>query len=56
VVAGRKAAARSRHAGGVNAVLVDGAVRFIDDGIQLNVWQALGTMNGGSPEVAIGDF
>jgi hypothetical protein len=42
--------------GGVNAVLADGAVRFISDGIQLDVWQALGTMNGGSAEVAIGDF
>jgi prepilin-type N-terminal cleavage/methylation domain-containing protein/prepilin-type processing-associated H-X9-DG protein len=55
-VSGRKAAARSRHSGGVNAVLADGAVRFIDDSIELGVWQALGTMNGGSSEVAIQDF
>jgi prepilin-type processing-associated H-X9-DG protein len=39
-------AARSRHPGGVNAVLCDGAVRFVNDGIALDVWQALGTMNG----------
>ena len=56
VTSGRKAAARSRHSGGVNAVLADGAVRFIDDSIELGVWQALGTMNGGPSEVAIGDF
>jgi prepilin-type N-terminal cleavage/methylation domain-containing protein/prepilin-type processing-associated H-X9-DG protein len=55
-VSGRKAAARSRHAGGVNAVMGDGAVRFVDDGIGIGVWQALGTLNGGSSEAAVGDF
>ncbi len=40
-------AARSRHTGGVNAVLGDASVRFVRNGIpQLN-WQAAGTMNGG---------
>jgi prepilin-type N-terminal cleavage/methylation domain-containing protein/prepilin-type processing-associated H-X9-DG protein len=40
-------AARSRHPGGVNAVLCDASVRFVSDSIALDVWQALGTMNGG---------
>ncbi|MFM9197851.1 MAG: DUF1559 domain-containing protein [Planctomycetia bacterium] len=53
-VANRKAAARSRHSGGVNVVMGDGAVRFVGDGILLDVWQALGTMNGA--EVNGGDF
>jgi prepilin-type N-terminal cleavage/methylation domain-containing protein len=39
-------AARSRHFGGVNAVMCDGSVHFISNNIQLGVWQALGTMNG----------
>ena len=39
-------AARSRHTGGVNAVLCDGSVAFYSNDIALNVWQALGTMNG----------
>ena len=55
-VSGRKSAARSRHDGGVNAVLADGAVRFIQDGIAIGVWQALGTMNGYGSEVVIDDF
>jgi prepilin-type processing-associated H-X9-DG protein len=40
-------AARSRHPGGVNAAMCDGSVRFVTDNVTLNVWQALGTMNGG---------
>jgi prepilin-type N-terminal cleavage/methylation domain-containing protein/prepilin-type processing-associated H-X9-DG protein len=40
-------AARSRHSGGVNALLADGSVRFIPDSISLQVWQALGTRTGG---------
>jgi prepilin-type N-terminal cleavage/methylation domain-containing protein/prepilin-type processing-associated H-X9-DG protein len=39
-------AARSRHVGGVNAAFCDGSVAFFTDGVALNVWQALGTMNG----------
>lgn len=49
VAGGRTAqvtAARSRHPGGVNSVLCDGSVRFVNDDIALNVWQAMGTMNG----------
>jgi prepilin-type N-terminal cleavage/methylation domain-containing protein/prepilin-type processing-associated H-X9-DG protein len=40
-------AARSRHTGGVNAVLGDGSVRFVTDNTALQTWQFLGTMNGG---------
>jgi prepilin-type processing-associated H-X9-DG protein len=40
-------AARSRHAGGVNASFLDGSTRFVRNAIGLNAWMALGTMNGG---------
>lgn len=40
-------AARSRHPGGVNVALCDGSVHFITDGIDINVWHALGSRNGG---------
>jgi prepilin-type N-terminal cleavage/methylation domain-containing protein/prepilin-type processing-associated H-X9-DG protein len=39
-------AARSRHPGGVNVVMVDCAVRFVTDNIDQPTWQAMGTMNG----------
>jgi prepilin-type N-terminal cleavage/methylation domain-containing protein len=35
-------AARSYHTGGVQVLLMDGAVRFIADGINYPTWQALG--------------
>jgi prepilin-type N-terminal cleavage/methylation domain-containing protein/prepilin-type processing-associated H-X9-DG protein len=37
----------SRHPGGVNLLLGDGSVKFIKDSINLQVWRALGTRNGG---------
>ncbi|MBP3955998.1 DUF1559 domain-containing protein [Gemmata sp. G18] len=40
-------AARSKHTGGVNAVLADGSVRFIREGISAQQWSALCTANGG---------
>jgi prepilin-type N-terminal cleavage/methylation domain-containing protein/prepilin-type processing-associated H-X9-DG protein len=40
-------AARSRHAGGVNALFADGHGQFITNSIALATWQAMGTMNGG---------
>ncbi|MCE9562643.1 MAG: DUF1559 domain-containing protein [Planctomycetes bacterium] len=46
-------AARSRHSGGVNVVLGDGAVKFITDGIQPATWQGLSTRAGGE---VLGDF
>jgi hypothetical protein len=30
----------------VNAVLCDASVRFVSDGIALDAWQAMGSMNG----------
>ena len=39
--------ARSRHTGGVNAALSDASVHFFSNGIAWNVWQALGTSQGG---------
>ena len=39
-------AARSRHPGGVNVVMVDGSVRFTNDGIDLLTWRAASTMQG----------
>jgi hypothetical protein len=39
-------AARSNHAVGVNVALADGAVRVIEDGVDLAVWQALATRGG----------
>jgi prepilin-type processing-associated H-X9-DG protein len=40
-------AARSRHTGGVNVALCDGSIRSISNGIPLQTWQWMGTMNGG---------
>jgi prepilin-type N-terminal cleavage/methylation domain-containing protein len=42
-------AARSNHAGGVNRLLCDGAVRFIGNSIPAQVWQAIATRAGGEP-------
>ena len=40
-------AARSYHLGGVNVLLCDGSVRFVQDGISLTTWKAVGTRAGG---------
>jgi prepilin-type N-terminal cleavage/methylation domain-containing protein len=40
-------AARSLHHGGVNVVMADGSARFFSNGIDLRLWRALGTRNGG---------
>lgn len=40
-------ASRSKHPGGVNVVLVDGSVRFVNDTIRPDIWQAFGTRCGG---------
>lgn len=45
----RYVSSRSHHPGGVHAGLGDGSVRFIDDSISLDTWQALGSMAGGEP-------
>jgi prepilin-type processing-associated H-X9-DG protein len=47
--ANNTAVARSRHPGGVNAVLCDGSVHFFHDSIDAGVWQSLGHMADGGP-------
>jgi len=41
------AGARSYHRGGVNAVLADGAVRFVSDSVDLTNWRRLVSMADG---------
>ena len=43
----RTATSRSRHSGGVNVALCDGSVHFIDEGIDVLIWRAMGTIDGG---------
>ena len=40
-------ASRSRHTGGAHHLFGDGAVRFISENIDLNLYQNLGTIGGG---------
>ena len=46
-------AANSRHVGGVQLLLCDGSVRFTSSNIDIGVWRAVGTRNGGE---VIGEF
>lgn len=46
--------ARSYHNGGVNALLMDGSVRFVVNSVSATTWRALGTRAGG--EVLSNDF
>ncbi|MDX2036588.1 MAG: DUF1559 domain-containing protein [Isosphaeraceae bacterium] len=39
--------ARSFHAGGVNAMMLDGSVRFVKNSVDQRIWRALGTRTGG---------
>ncbi len=43
----RVVTARSFHANGVNALLLDGAVRFVSSSIARDTWRAIGTRAGG---------
>ncbi|WP_261360658.1 DUF1559 domain-containing protein [Aeoliella straminimaris] len=40
-------AARSNHSGGVNVLMADGSVMFVSDDVDLAVWQAMATRDGG---------
>jgi prepilin-type N-terminal cleavage/methylation domain-containing protein/prepilin-type processing-associated H-X9-DG protein len=42
-------AARSRHAGGVNVGLCDGAVTFVSNDIAIDIWRGLSTTRGSEP-------
>jgi prepilin-type N-terminal cleavage/methylation domain-containing protein/prepilin-type processing-associated H-X9-DG protein len=46
-------ASRSRHAGGVNVALCDGASRFVSDNVDINTWRNLGSAQDGA---ALGDY
>jgi prepilin-type processing-associated H-X9-DG protein len=41
--------ATSRHPGGVNVCFGDGSVRFVNDGLEVAIWRAMGSRNGGEP-------
>ncbi len=43
----RQNTARSRHTGGVNAVLADGSVRSVSNSTSQAAWQAMGSMDAG---------
>ena len=45
-------AARSRHPGGVNVCMADGSVHFVQNAIDLAVWQALISANGSATAAA----
>lgn len=45
--------ARSLHPGGVNVLFADGSVHFIANGIEMGIWRALGSINGGE---TVGEF
>jgi prepilin-type N-terminal cleavage/methylation domain-containing protein/prepilin-type processing-associated H-X9-DG protein len=38
---------RSQHPGGVNVLMGDGSIRFVNENVSLAVWRGLGTRNGG---------
>ena len=41
---------RSYHPGGVNVSLMDGAVRFVTDSVDLDIWRAASTRRGREPQ------
>lgn len=45
--------ARSLHPGGVNVLFADGSVHFVSTAIDLDIWRALGSINGGE---TVGEF
>lgn len=48
--------ASSLHPGGVNAAMLDGSVRFVTENIDIRVWRAMGTRNGGETNIEGGSF
>ena len=40
------AASRSRHVNGVQVVMADGSVQFVDDSINIDTWRAMATIGG----------
>jgi prepilin-type processing-associated H-X9-DG protein len=49
----QRAAARSRHSGGVNVAMADGSIRFVRNSIATSTWAAMGSRAGG--EVVVND-
>jgi prepilin-type N-terminal cleavage/methylation domain-containing protein/prepilin-type processing-associated H-X9-DG protein len=49
---GHATAASSRHPGGVNLALADGAVRFVQDSVDATLWAALGSIAGNEKPTA----
>ena len=47
--------ARSRHPGGVQAMMVDGSARFFSNDIDLSTWRGLGTSRGGELDREFGE-
>jgi hypothetical protein len=45
-------AARSKHVGGVNVSCCDGSVHFVTDAVDINVWRAATSANGGDSSEA----
>jgi len=41
------AAARSHHSGGVNVLFADGSAKFIKDSVNIDIWRAISTKDGG---------
>ncbi|MFQ5731732.1 MAG: DUF1559 domain-containing protein [Planctomycetaceae bacterium] len=48
--------ARSHHSGIVNALLMDGSVPSVSNGVSREIWHALGTRNGGASEPVVSGF
>ncbi len=46
-------AARSHHSGGVNASMVDGSVKFVSTTVDLEVWRAASTSDGGESKASL---
>ena len=45
--------ARSYHSGGVNVVLMDGSVHFVSNDVELAIWRALSTRDGGETDTQL---